>query len=194
MMIALLAGLSQPDLEAIHGDAPGVAERLGIQPANPEEWERWRKYAYSRYRENRFNQEQPLSGAEIQEWQGYIQLDFLNNVACSVVGDAARRNLLSESALLRLQGTSRLTPFASRQLLARLALSRSGVVGRELVDELLDLKAIWALHELLTRDLAVSEVTLLEAASQDKRVSKTERHHLREALRLRGKRARVKTD
>lgn len=186
-MLDVLAGLGPPDLKAIYSDAdPGLAGRFGIHPADAEEWERWRKYAYSKYWEDRLNEDRPLSEEEIQEWQEYIQLDFLNNVACSVVGDAARRNLLSASALLRLQGTPGLTPYASRQMLARRALSRPSV-ERELVDELINLKASWALHELLTRALEEGEVSLLEAASQDKRVSRIERHHLREALRQRGR-------
>ncbi len=186
-MLDVLAGLGPPDLKLIYSAADsGVAGRFGIHPADLEEWEGFRKHAYSKYWEDRFNEDRPISEEEIQEWQEYIQLDFLNNVASSVVGDAARRNLLSASAIMRLQGTPGLTPYASRQLLARRALSRPSV-ERELVDELINLKASWALHELLTRDLKEGEVSLLEAASQDKRVSRIERHHLREALRQRGR-------
>ncbi len=190
-MLELLNRLSQPDLEAIYADAPGAAEHPGIHPADLDERERWRKYAYSRYWENRLNEGRRISAEEIQEWQRYIQLDFLNNIASSVVGDAARRNLLPEDAIPRLQATPGLTPYASRQLRARAALTKSGVEPA-LVDELLDLKAHWALHELLTRDLGEIEVALLEAAAQDKRVSRIERHHLREALREREKRPPVK--
>jgi hypothetical protein len=185
-MNELLAGLSQPDLEAIYGDAPGVAERLGIQPANPEDWERWRKYAYSKHRENRLAEDRPLSADEVEEWRAFVQLDFLNNVASSVIGEAARRNLLSEDALRTLPGTAGLTPYASRQLQARSALSRLPL-GPALVDELLDLRAHWALHELLLRPLSEDEIALLAAAAQDPRLARTERHHLREALRKRGK-------
>jgi hypothetical protein len=184
-MLDLLAKLGQSELQEIYSDeSPTVAERFGIHPVNLEDWERWRKYAYAKYWENRLNEERPLSEQEIQEWQEYIALDFLNNVACSVVGDAARRDLLPESALRRLVATPSLTAHASRQLRARLALSRQGAT-QEIVNELLELKASWALHELLERDLEGSEVALLGAVSQDSRLSRAERHHLREALRQR---------
>ena len=184
-----LARLGQAELRDLYAEVdPAGAARFGVHPADLEEWERWRKYAYSRYWENRLDDRQPLSVEEIQEWQEYVQLDFLNNVACSVIGDAARRSLLSADALRVLSGTAGLTPYASRQLQARIALSRLSL-GPELLDELLDLKAIWALHELLERELREGELSLFEAAAQDKRVSRVERHHLREALRERGKRA-----
>jgi len=184
-MLEQLAGLGQPELKEIYSDADGgAAERFGIHPVDLEDRERWRKYAYARYWENRLNEERALSEEELQEWQAYISLDFLNNVACGVVGEAARRGLLPESALRRLEAAPSITPHAARQLRARLALLGPGV-ERALVDRLLDLKASWALHELLGRDLSEGELALLEAAAEDHRLSRSERHHLREALQRR---------
>lgn len=188
-MNELLATLGQADLRELYSTVdPAGAERWGIHPVDLEEWERWRKYAYAKYWENRLDENRELSEQEIQEWQEHIALDFLNNVACSVLGNAARRNLLPESALRGLVATPSLTPYASRQLRARLALLREAPV-RELVEELLDIKASWALLELLERSLKNGEIAALDAASKDNRLSRIERHSLREALQRRGKRS-----
>jgi hypothetical protein len=188
-MFELLAGLGQPELREIYSSTDPVSgERFGVHPVDLEEWERWRKYAYAKYWENRLDEDRALSEQEIQDWQEYIPLDFLNNVASSVVGDAARRNLLPEVALRALAAIPSITPYASRQLRARLALLEGGPMEK-LVNDLLELKASWALHELLERGLTVSEVDVLGAASQDKRLSRIERHALREALQRRAKRS-----
>lgn len=188
-MLDKLAGLGQSDLREIYSATSAAAgERHGFRPVDLEEWERWRKYAYAKYWENRLNEDRPLSEQDIQEWQEYIKVNFLNNVACSVVGDAARRDLLPERALRKLEATPSLTPYASRQLRARLALSLGGTVP-ELVEKLLEIKASWALHELLERDLKEAEVAVLDAAAKDNRLSRAERHSLREALQRRGKRS-----
>jgi hypothetical protein len=184
-MLDQLSDLTQTDLKEIYSDPEGVAlGRFAINPANLEERKRWRKYAYAQYWERRLNEQRALSEDEIHEWPEYIALDFLNNVACGVIGEAARRNLLPESVLRRLEAAPAITSHAARQLRARLALAESAV-EQTLIDRLLDLKASWALHEILARDLKEGEVALFEAASQDKRLSRIERHHLREALRHR---------
>lgn len=188
-MIDLPAGLGQPELREIYSaTSPAPAGYFGGPPADPEEWEQWRKYAYVKYWESRLNEESALSEQEMDEWERYIALDFLNNVACSVVGEAARRSLLPESALRRFAEMPSMTAHASRQLRARLALSGGGSM-KELVEELLTLKASWALYEVLGRDLSEGDVALLGAAAQDNRLSRSDRHHLREAVRRRDKRS-----
>jgi hypothetical protein len=183
-----LNALGHSELREIYSRPdPPDSEYLGLHASDAEAWKRWRKYAYSKFWENRLNEDRLISEEELQEWQRYVQLDFLQNVASGIVGDAARRNRVSAAGLRALESTPSLTLYALRQVRARLALLYMGV-GVELINQMLDSKASWALHELLERDLTERELELIETAARDNRLSRIERHRLREALRARGRR------
>ena len=84
-------------------------------------------------------------------WREAAKADFLRNVALGIMGDAARANLLSRAQIDRLLGDE-LNPYAQRALSARRVLMDRNAVDAALIDALLNERAAWALHELLSRD------------------------------------------
>lgn len=180
--------LTAEELRALYRAESGSCAAYGLAADDPEGWERVRKYAYARYWNEWMDSKRAVSRDEIEEWERFVALPFLRNVGWGVVGDAARRDLLSADALQRLRGLSDINDYAARQLRARSLLSASSRVDAALVEGLLESHTPWGFHELLSRKLDPEELRILEAATADKRISRAERHSLREALRTRGAR------
>lgn len=184
-IVRVLDSRSQATLRDIYTCAdPRESARFGIRSVT-QEWDRWRKYAYSRYWQNRLNDGSVISDEELEELQLQLDVELMHRVTSGILGDAARRNLIAPVALLRLQSSSSLTSYGARQIRARLALLGLDC-NADLIDLLLDLRAAWALHELLGGDLTHDQFSLVESATGDRRLSRVERHRLREALRARG--------
>jgi hypothetical protein len=177
------ASLTQDELrhifEASHPTVPGVWTE--------EDWERHRKYAYSKYWERRLAEPTQLSDAEVSDWTRFLSLAFLSNVAWGIVGEAARRDLLRPDQSRLLGSLGSISEFARRQLGARECLRQSSCVDQTLVDGLIDLKAFWALHELLRKPLTLGELHVLRQAISDRRVPRGQRHELGAALSRRAK-------
>jgi hypothetical protein len=178
-----LPGALTPDqLRAIYDEAePSRASSLGLKETSPEEWERVRKYAYARYWQGRLATRAPIEESGIETWKRSAALSFLHNVACGIMGDAARANLLTSSQVDDLL-TCELTAYARRALTARRLLMSRKMVDACLIDTLLDVRGAWALHELLHGDLDANAIAALASAIGDRRLSRAERHDLRRAL------------
>lgn len=185
MMLPDLPGeLRSEQLRAVYLEPdPTQASGLGLKTVDQVEWDRTRKYAYNRYWQARLAAREPITQDHIQEWKRFIGLGFMGNVAWGVVGDAARHGLLSPHQVTELLAEE-LNSYAERMLKARQLLQQRGPVDQALMDALLNLRAAWALHELIDTSRTADEWAVLERAAGDHRLSRIHRHDLAQALRL----------
>ncbi|MEU5884142.1 hypothetical protein [Spirillospora sp. NPDC047279] len=182
-----------PDLpDTIHGEAlravylepdPAQANVLGLDAVTQDEWDRTRKYAYARYWQARLTAGEPITRQHLQEWKRFTGLAFMGGVAWGIVGDAAKHDLLSPDQITGLlEGEP--NDYAERTLKARRLLQQRTRLDQALIDALLDLRAAWALHDLIGACRTAGERSVLEQAAGDRRLSRNHRHHLAQALRL----------
>jgi hypothetical protein len=179
--------LTQEELRGLYrAEDARAAAAFGLPAGDDEAWGRARKYAYARYWERRLADGRAITTDEVDEWKRFVGAAFMGNVAWGVVGDTARAGLLGEDSIADLERLPGATSYATRQLRAR-ALLASPLVDEALVGALLDVRSAWALHELLSRPLEAEEFRAMEAAAADPRLSRADRHELRQALRKRAR-------
>jgi len=178
--------LSPAELRDLYHDPDaGSAGKYGIVLEDASEWERYRKYAFVRYWEQRIAKADPLSQVEVDELKAAWDWTLMRKVAIGLIGDAARRGVLSPQHVEHLITLIPPEEYAGRQLRARSILSGIDVLDESAIESLLVLRAAWALEELVNTTSLESELQRLEQSLDDPRLYRIHRHSLREAIRLR---------
>jgi hypothetical protein len=184
----LLEPLSEQELLAIvHEESVSGAARVGIEVHRISNWSLYRKMAFSVVWTRKIKSGVLLSDCEFKELCSAFANPVLHGMASAVLGDAARLGALSPAQVQSAAALVGEEDYPRRQLRARLALQAVGRPLSDTVEELLAARSAWGICELVAQVVGDSELKYIEERSADKRLYRTHRNQIREAIERRKK-------
>lgn len=178
----MLHDLSNQELRRIFNSEKADARILRLMEEEDLSWSTLCEHAMTELYRRRFEQNETLNEIEFDELRSYLASNPLGGVVPGIVGEAAKKNMLSEVQCIALLPEILGGEWASKQIRARLLLFQR-IANRSLVDAFVELKTPWAILELL-EELSSDDLEAVRLQMRERNVlDKSHRHRIRERIK-----------